>query len=305
MSNRSNANYNGRLTSYASGLAQDLSSALAEFICPTVRVAQSSGQYKKFDEKNAFQVYETSRALGHQPNRIKMEATDPFYNCKPQGLGITVDDAEKEAAGASVAILEESKIKTLLTSTSLSHEDKVFAMVKNSVAATGGVGVWSTATNDPVDELDAQIEAISTATGMMPNRIVFGLGAWRAFRKHPLVKARQPGAELLGLTKAQAAALLLNPEIEIRVGLLSKDTTKFGAAKNAVNIVGAEVFIFYASPTPTIYDPSFAKNFTTLNGSVDAVLTHREEPVLDVHTVLWSEDPEVVSATCGRRLTIS
>ena len=80
---------------------------------------------------------------------------------------------------------------------------------------------------------------------------------------------------------------------------------KWSAAKNAVNIVGAEVFIFYASPTPTIYDPSFAKNFTTLNGSVDAVLTHREEPVLDVHTVLWSEDPEVVSATCGRRLTIS
>lgn len=305
MSLRKNASYNGRLTNYAAGVAQDLTSALAEFICPTVKTPSSSGQFKKFDSKNAFQVYETSRAMGNQPNRIKMEATDPYYNCKPQGLQITVDDAEKDEAGPDVQLLEESKIKTLLSSTTLSHEDKVIAMVKANVAAVADKGVWSNAEIDPVKQIDEQIEAIATATGHMPNRIVFGIGAWRVFRNHPLVRARQPGAELIGLTTAQAAAMLLNPGIEIKVGILSKDTTKFGAGKSAVNIVGAEVFIFLASASPTLYDPSFAKNFTTLRGSVDSVLTHREEPVLDVHSVLWSEDPQVVSTECGKRISIS
>jgi len=305
MSLRNNANYNGRLTNYAVGIAQDTASAIAEFICPTVKVPQANGQFKKFDDKNSFQVYETARALGTQPNRIKMESTDPYYNCKPQGLQITVDDAEKEAAGPDVQLLENSKIKTLVTTTNLSHEDKVLAMVKANVTAVGGVGVWSNPANDPVADIDAQILAISIATGQMPNRIVFGIGAWSVFRNHALVKARQPGAELIGLTLAQAAAMLLNPAIEIKVGVLSKDTTKFGAAKNAVNIVGAEVFIFFASANPTQYDPSFAKCFTTLRGSVDSVLTHREEPIMDVHSVLWSEDPQVVSTACGKRITLS
>jgi hypothetical protein len=302
---RSNANYNGRLTNYAAGLAQDLNSALAEFFFPTVRVPQASGQFKKFDEKNAFQVYETSRALGNQPNRIKLESTDPFYNCKPQGLQVAIDDAEKEGAGADVALLEESKIKTLLSATTLSHEDKCLSILKAGVSAVGGKGVWSNAGNDPVNEIDEQIEAIATATGMMPNRIAFGIGAWRVFRNHPLVRARQPGAELIGLTPTQAVAMMLNPSMELKVGILSKDTTKFGAAKNATNLVGAEVFLFYGSPTPTQYDPSFAKNFTTLRGSVDAVMTHREEPVLDVHSVMWSEDPQVVSTSLIKRLTIT
>jgi hypothetical protein len=302
---RNNASYNGRLSNYAAGLAQDLQSSLAEFLFPTVRVPQSSGQFKRFDDKNAFQVYETSRALGNQPNRIKLESTDPFYNCKPQGLQVTVDDAEKEAAGADAQLLEENKIKTLLGATTLSHEDKVLGILKAGVTAVGARGVWSNASNDPVAELDEQIEAIATATGMMPNRIAFGIGAWRVFRNHPLVRARQPGAELIGLTPAQAVAMTLNPQMELKVGILSRDTTKFGAAKAATNIVGAEVFLFYNSANPTQYDPSFAKNFTTLRGSVDAVMTHREEPVLDVHTVMWSEDPQVVSTACVRRLTIT
>ncbi len=306
MSLRSNANYNGRLTNYAAGLAQDMNSAIAEFFFPTVKVPQSSGQYKKFDEKNAFQVYETSRALGNQPNRIKLESTDPFYNCKPQGLQVVVDDAEKESAGSDVRLLEESKIKTLLSATTLSHEDKCLAILKANVAAVGGgKGVWSNPANDPVAEIDEQIEAIATATGMMPNRIAFGIGAWRVFRNHALVKARQPGAELIGLTPSQAVAMMLNPSMELKVGMLSKDTTKFGVAKAATNLVGAEVFLFYNSATPTQYDPSFAKNFTTLRGSVDAVMTHREEPVLDVHSVMWSEDPQVVSTSLIKRLSIT
>ncbi len=309
MSKRANASYNGRLTNYAFGLSQDLGSSLAEFIAPTVATGVSIGQFKKYDSKNAFQLYDTARALGGGATRIKLEATDPTFNCKPNALEIAIDDAERDAAGdasGAQAALEESKVSTLVSSGTISHEAKVFTAIANAVSAVGSKGVWSNASNDPVTEIDEQIQAIATATGMMPNRIVFGIGAWQVFRNHAKVIARQPGAALIGVTNSQAAQMLLNPGIEIRVGVLSKDTTKFGAAKNATNIVGAEVYIFYGSNSPTIYDPSFAKTFMTRAGGVDAVRSYRDESARsDIYALDWSEDVQVVSTECVKRLTIS
>lgn len=304
---RSAASSNPTLTNYAQGLAQDLSSALAEFLAPTVEVPSTIGRYKKFDDKNAFQVYTTARALGGRASRIEFETTDPTYNCQPQALEVPVDDAERDAADADDPVrLDESKIKTLISSTTLSHEAAVVDKTISAVPAEAGLGVWSNPNVDPIAELDGLIEKISTDTGMMPNRIAMGIGAWRAFRSHPKVIARQPGATLIGLSTAQASAMLLNPGVEIRVGVLSRDTTKFGTGANKQNIVGARLLIFLASVSPTQYDPSFAKTFTGRRGGITAVRTYREEGARsDIHAVDWSEDIQVTGVLCGKRVDIS
>lgn len=304
---KSASTVNQTLTNYARGLSQDRSSALAEFIAPTVPTGVASGQFKKFDDKNAFQTYDTSRAIGGTAKRIEFDASDPTFNCKPNALEIPIDDHERELAGASDPLgLEQAKVSTLVTSGVLSHEFKVFAIIGAAVTPVAGKGVWSDADVDPVKELDDQIMAIATETGMMPNRIVFGLGAWNVFRNHAKVLARQPGAALIGVTTEQGAKLLLNPGIEIRVGVLSRDTKKFGAAKNAVNIVGADVYVFYASDTPSTFDPSFAKTFRTAKGGVDSVRSYRDEPSRsDIYALDWSEDTQVVSQACVRRISIS
>lgn len=71
---------------------------------------------------------------------------------------------------------------------------------------------------------------------------------------------------------AQFAGMLANPNIEVRVGILSRDTAKFGKDKAASNIFGAKVLIFIGSDSPTIYDPSFAKTFATNRTSIDQVI---------------------------------
>ena len=298
---------NQTLTNYARGFAQDKASALAEFIAPTVPVGAASGRYKSFNDKNAFQILDTSRALGGPAKRLEFEASDPTYNCTPQALELVIDDHERELAGEGDQLgLEQAKVETLITSAVISHEDKVFTAIKAAVTAVGSVGVWSSASNDPIAEIDAQIEAISNDTGMMPNRIAIGLGAWRVIRNHPKVLARQPGAAIIGVNFAQFAQMLLNPQIEVRVGVLSKDANKFGAAKSVANIVGGEVFVFLGSQSPTLYDASFAKTFRTRNGGVDAVRTYREDRNRgDVLAVDWSEDIEVVSTAAVRRITLS
>jgi len=305
----SSSKFNVTLTNYARGLAQDLRSALADFIAPEVIVPAATGQYKNFDDKNAFQVLDTSRAVGGPARRLEFAASDPTYNCLPQALEIPIDDHERDEAGRGDPLhLEQAKTQTLVSSAVASHESKVFDAVAAAIAAVGGVGSWSGSsnTNDPVAEIDAQIETLATVTGMMPNRLVIGLPAWAVIRHNPQVVARFPGAASVGVTRAQFASLLLNPDLDIRVGVLSRDTTKWGKTKNAQNIVGSELYLFSGASSPTLYDPSFMKTFRTRRGGVDIVRVYREESSRsDVLAVDWTEDIKVTSSVCAKRITVS
>lgn len=296
------------LTSYARGIAQDRRSVLAEFLAPTVIVGAATGKFKSFNDKNSFVVETTDRAIGGPAKRIEFLASDSDYSCKPQALEIAIDDQERAEAGEGDPLgLEQAKISTLITRAIVSHENKVVQAVKDGVSAVGSRGSWSDlSTNDPIKEIDEQIKAVAVETGMLPNRLALGVGAWYYLRNHAKTIARQPGAASIGITAAQLAGMLLNPAIQIEIGTLSKDTTKMGATKSAANIVGDEVFVFYAQQGPSIYDASFAKTFRTRGGGVDSVRKYRDEQNRsDVIALDWSEDIQVVSTACVRRLTIT
>jgi hypothetical protein len=95
----SSSKFNVTLTNYARGLAQDISTSLANFLAPEVVVPAATGQYKSFDDKNTFQVVDTSRAVGGPAKRLEFAASDPTYNCLPQALEIAIDDHERDEAG--------------------------------------------------------------------------------------------------------------------------------------------------------------------------------------------------------------
>ncbi len=306
MGSRTIAATNPTLTNYAQGLAQDLGSATANFLAPVVEVPAGLGRYKAFDEKNAFQIYGTERAPGGYATRIQFNASDPTFDCRPQALEVAIDDAEYDAAGEGQgARLDESRVRTLLTSAVLAHENKVITVAK-TLSAAGGKGVWSSSSTDPIGEIDEQIEAVATECGMLPNRMVIGLGAWRVARNHAKVISRIPASAAVGITVQQFATLLMHPGIEIRVGVLSKDVSKLGTTKSATNIIGAEVFIFLGQDAPSEYDPSFMKTFMTRAGGVDAVRSYRDESARStVHALDWSEDIKVTGSTCARRITIT
>lgn len=298
---------NQTLTNYAVGLAQDKASALANFLAPPVPVAVATGQYKAFDEKNAFQLHDARRPVGGQAKRIHFDADDPSFNCQPHALELPIDDHERDLAGEGDPLgLEKAKTATLVSSAVISHEAEVLAKINGSITAASEVGNWSSEDVDPIAELDEMIRSIADDIGMMPNRIAFGLGPWQTLRNHPKVIARQPGASVIGVTASQTSQMLLNPGIDIRVGVLSRDTTKFGKAKSATNMVGANVYVFYASPSPSTYDPSFAKTFQTRRGGVDVVHQYRDDASRsDVIAVDWSADVRVTGKACARRIAIT
>jgi len=299
------ATINTTLTNYAQGFSQDREASLASFIAPVVATGVAHGQYKRYSDKNSFQNPDTSRAITGPRKRIEFGADDPFFNCQPQGLEVLIDDHERALAGPTASALEEGKIRSVVDASHTSHEAAVFAAVKAAEAATASVGEWSNAAKDPIDEMDAQIEAISNEIGMMPNRMVIGLGAWRVLKHHALVKARVEGINT-AVSLEILAGMLLNPQMEVRVGIMSRDSAKFGTAKNAVNIVGGEVFLFFGSDTATQYDPSFAKTFSVDSSLIGSVKEYREERnASDVYAVDWSEDIQVTAPAAGRRITLS
>lgn len=297
---------NQTLTNFAVGIAGDSASELANFIAPIVATGAQHGQFKVFESDDAFQIYNTARAVGGPNTRIEFGVGDAFFNCKPQGLEIAIDDSERDP-GAQPLAIEKAKIRTLVINTNTGHEAKVFDMVKAAKAATGGVGAWSAdADKDPVDEIDGQIQAIIDDTGVMPNRMVIGIGAWKIIKNHPKVLARQPGSLNQGVTMSQFASMLLNPAIEIKVGILGRNANKPGKAASKSNIVGSEVFMFIASDNPTQYDPSFAKTFMPDSTPIASVTEYRDEKCSsDIYKTNWSEDVQVVSSKCGRRITVS
>ncbi|MBP8654959.1 MAG: hypothetical protein KBF08_00295 [Kiritimatiellae bacterium] len=293
------------LVSYARGLSQDMSKSLAEFIAPTVVTGIASGKYKDFSDKNAFKVPVTRRAVGGKASRIGFESEDKDFNCEPNALEATIDDFERLQAGTDQAMLEEAKTRDAVSTARLSHEKETFDLVRASVPAVAERGVWSSNDNDPIDELDEQIEAIALATGLMPNRMVIGLSAFRKLRKNTKVIGRMPGAANATLSIEALAAMLINPGIDIRVGSLAYDTAAAGKTKSNAFVVGADVFLFYASQNATQYDPSFAKTFSARAGNIFDVRMYREEPRVDVIAVDWTKQTKVVSALCGRRLSIT
>ena len=64
--------------------------------------------------------------------------------------------------------------------------------------------------------------------------------------------------------------------------------------------------MFVGSANPTRYDPSFAKTFSIGGSSVEDVYTYRDDNCRsDILAVDWSEDVQVVSAACAKRITLS
>ena len=304
---RAEASVNPTLTNYASGVLNDLQSATADFLAPQVQVPATIGQYKAYDNKNAFQIHDTSRGVGGPARRIFMDVSEPTFNCLPQALEITIDDSERDAAGTLNPLdLEQAKVKTLVQSSVLSHERHVITTVNAAVSATGGVGVWSSDSNDPVAEIDAQIEAIAKETGQLPNAILMGMTAWKLFRNNAKTVAKQPGATLIGLNQGQASAMLINPGVDIRLSTMAYDTTKEGTTRSNSFVNGDDVYIFVRSASPTIYDPSALKTFAGGRGGVTAVREYRDESSRsDVYAVDWSRDVKVTSSISIKRITTS
>lgn len=314
MGDISTATLNHQLTHYAQGHMNDLAEAraLAERLAPSTPVPGSSGQFKKFDDKNSFLPEDTGRATGGDPKIIAFSATDDTYACKPQALEVRVDKSELDAAGNAQGalgqqLLREGKVGAMLNKASLSHSVQVVAAVLAAVSAQSGDGEWSNPDIDPIDELDSQLLALAADCGSAQNlKLTIDLGAFAALRAHPKVKARVTGVQVGGITREQLAGILVLP-VDIMVAALVKDTAGLGVTASKQRVLASTALLHYSLPNATVYDPSPFKTFTVGNGSPFGGVRSYDSlnGLWEGHVIDWSRDIKQTSTLAMRRITVS
>jgi len=313
---------NYQLTEFAIGHMNDLQKSydLAERLCPTVSVIGAHGPFKQFDDANSFSVYNTARSLGGDPTRITFGAGDSRYDATPQALEVTIDEKERQDAGVNNAVaqqlLDQGKIKALLNTTALSAAKKrVDFVIANTTAAVGEDGKvrgnFSDTSIDPIDQLDEQIELMDRDCGSAGElKMTLDLSSWRIIRSHPLVKKRLVGVQVSEISIDQFKNMLLVP-VDIMVARISYIPTKPGQQTTMEKtgkkrLLQGNILLHMDYPSPTVYDPSPFKCFTTGDNRITGVRSYMAPNGLwGAHLVDWSEDLKKCSSLSMRRIALT
>ena len=313
MSNRMTAmTVRADLTQYAFGLMQDLKKALAlaDILAPIVPTGGTTGNYNKFDTTQAFKQYAASvarRAVGGHATEVGLLSDVGTYSAQPYGLRTKIDQHERDQAGESVALLEQSKVRTLQINSVVAYLGEIITLVKAGVSAATGKGLWLNADVDPIKEINEQIKAVFLATGIVPNKIVFDFGAWCVFADNPKVLARMPGADVSQVSPDRIKKLFVNPNAEVEIVETAVNTggSLGNSAATKVSVMGGSVFVCYNSSMATPYDPSFCKTFSPSGSLFTSIGTYREEPHFDWFENDWTCQPVLVSSALCKRIDVT
>jgi len=298
-----------QLTNYAVAVMNDTAKVLnlAKLFAPIVPTGVTNGEYNLFSDLNSFRTYANARrAIGGQAQILQFLSTTDTFAAKPYGLRIAIDEHEKTRAGEQFELLQKGKTRTLTIGCLNSHLKNVIDVAFAAISASAGYGKWSEANSDPIVQLDALIESIWMATGMVPNNLVFDFGAWLKLKNNPNVAKRMPGADLATVSTSRIAALLATPDIRIMVNDVAMYANRTDEAANTKKgALAGSVMLFYSSEQATQYDPSFMKCFSPSENLFTEVYSYAEAPHTEWYENDWTSDVSVVAAALARRISVT
>lgn len=239
---------------------------IADLLFPIVPVNKQSGYFVEYGRADALRVpVDTSRAPGTEAKKITRSVGSGTYYCPNYALktGVTAEDK------ANMSVINLQKLYNGRTQFLL---DKLFldweVRVANKVTSGSNVGsyaavnsVWSDITNsNPLVNIWTAMDNVQDATGMKPNRIVFGEQAWREFRRNTNVRNLILGRDGAGLVSRQATADLFEVQ-QVLVGGAYKNTGNEAQAESLGKVWGENVLVYYAPMNPSMDEPSFGYSF--------------------------------------------
>lgn len=296
------------LKEYAQGAAMSAKAPIADFLAPTVNVPTTTGQFKRYSEKNRFRIPNTRRSPGGRAVVLGFDADDATFNCTPNSLDVPV---EREAASQEEFEAQFRYASDIVSGVgSLAHEktviDKALAAAGNGTAKT-----WN-ASADPIADLDEQILAVLKAAkygSLMSVGVLFGANAFRIFKNNPSVRSSFPmGNPKAGnkavVTQDSVPSLLIgNPEVQ--TSFMVYDDAVEGKAEDIKFLLDTSILIFARMANPNPYDPSFMKTFRLSGKWMVPGSYQRDDGRAQVAKFDWSEDVQTTNSAAIARLVIS
>jgi len=205
------------LTNYAVGLMNDPSNYIGSTIFPIIPVSKQTDKYWIWEPgdylRDGFQV----RPPGTESAGIEWSISNTSYECNVYAAHI--DESDQLVANADFNT-EAAIVDVLIENWRQHVEQQVFTqIIASGLWGTNQTGVASSATtnqflqftasgSDPMATVDFYNDAILAATGKRGNTVVFGMEAWRAFKRNGAVIDQLKYTDGRVITTAMAAALL-------------------------------------------------------------------------------------------------
>ncbi len=235
---------------------------IADMIFPIIDVPKQSGTIIQFSQADALRREDTKRAPGTEAKRVTRSVSSVYFFCNNYALedGVTIED-RANADPVYATRLFGGKATYLVDKLALDWELRVALQVTSgsNVGSYAAVSsVWTGATADPLADMNTAIDNVTYATGYRPNRVIMGLKAWDAFRRHSTVRNLLYGTNNGGgYANAADVAKLLEVE-RVDVGGAFYNSTEENLAQSLSTVWGSNVLAYYANPQPAQERPSFA-----------------------------------------------
>ncbi len=242
---------------------------IADTLFPIVEVDKQSNLYLIFDRADRTRVEDTTRAPGTQARRVTENVGSGNYFATNYALAAAaVMEDMMNADPMQLAILINGKATYLLDKLLMDWEFRVAKMVCSganvgSYAApssnwqTGGAGT----NGAPLKDVNQAIDNVQGATGVAPNRIVFGIDAWKSFRRDTTVRNLIFGVNNGGgYPSTVQAANLLGVDM-VTVGGAYQNVGQEAAPESLASVWKDNVLVYFAPQTPSVEQPSLGYAF--------------------------------------------
>lgn len=282
------SNFSQALTAYSTGWkdTNDIQATL-DFIAPPVPVNRRF-EFKKATNTEEF-LSETDdvRAIGSPFKRVEFTGATTNEKTYNKGLTIRIDkddmlDGDEERA--------TMRLKTRLLRNELRRAMTLLLAIDNS----GTAYVWG-ASGTPDNDVLARIDAAGDASGINPNRVIFGTAAW--LLRQSSYAAQDKAGAFAGLNATLA-------EVATRLGLSGGgriSTERYQSSSSAKSkVIGSYFVVFYGEDGVGKDDPTNMKRFLTPVGD-GGLRVYREEhdKWIDISVEHYSN--VVVTSTVGAK----
>jgi len=253
---------NRPLTNLSVAYTQEQGQFVADKVFPVVPVQKQSDLYYKYTKADWMRIEAQERARGTESAGGSYKLETDNYNCKVDAIHKDIDDQDR--ANEDEALDMDRDATNYVSEQLLLRREKRFmdAYMKLAVwtGSTTGADIvpgtkWDASGSDPVNDVDAEIENISTFTGRRPNRLIVSSDVHVALKSNASILDRIKHTQR-GVVTEELLAMLFGVE-KYLVARASHNSAAEGVAATYTRLAGSELALLtYAAPAPSKYMPS-------------------------------------------------
>ncbi len=291
------------LNQFAKGLFQDTSSPVADFLAPVVPTGAAEFSIIDYGQRSGFQTPDARRAIGGDSSAVVTDGERINVSLQPYALHDMIDNHELDRAttGEGSRILREARVRNLVSQAGNSRLNETLNTLRTGLGSPGGQ-TWQSST-DVISAIDEKMKEIADSIGLLPNRVVFNLGAWEAFKNNSTVIDRYPGSVTAAPQIGGIGSLFLNPDTQCMVSTSVFDTKIRQTSAKAAALT-SDVWIYYSSDSVDMFDPSAFKTFRVRNNPFGGVRVVQKDFGEKVITE-WTEAAFVNNAAAATRIAVT